>query len=227
MEFLGVAVALLVRKAVQVLLLGLEGRPCEVQQHRHEQHYQQRRKLPEQNLGVYLLELLLVVPALLVLLLLSAPHVVLVLSWQVLAEEEVAEQVVRRHEVPAEVLKVGPRVAAPPAGLPLLVGLLAAHLVVDAALIRVGEAGHGRIDFLKSVGGLRVRVFVWVHLHRPLLVCFFQIVLRDIPLHAEHLVEVFAFDDVVAVLLVLGCVGTLVLRSLFAVHLLSRGCRLP
>jgi hypothetical protein len=119
----------------------------------------------------------LVVPALLllVLLLLPAPHVVWVLSWQVLSEKEVAEQVVWCDEVPAEVLIVASRMAASPSGLPLLVGFLAAHLVVDSALIRITETGHGRVDFLECVSGFRVRVFIWMHLHRPLLVCFFQL----------------------------------------------------
>ena len=223
LQFFRVAVALLVRKAVEVLLLWLEGRPREIQQHGHKQHYQQRRELPEQDLSVDLLKLL-VVPALLVLLLLPAPHVVWVLSWQVLSKKEVTEQVVWCDEVPAEVLIVASRVAASPSGLPLLVGFLAAHLVVDSALVRITEAGHGRVDFLECVSGFRVRVFIWMHLHRPLLVCFFELALCAIPLYTENLVVVLAFDDVFAVLLVLGCVGSLVLGTLITVYLLPRGC---
>ena len=118
-----------------------------------------------------------------------------------MAKEHIVEEVFRRHEVPvAKVREVAPLVVVA-AGcraslrLSLLESVGTANLIVLTALLGIGKARHGCVDFFECFVCLGGTVLIWVHLEALLLIRRFQGLVIGVLAHTQQLVIVFASQN--------------------------------
>lgn len=128
--------------------------------------------------------------------------------WLV-AKEHKVEEVFRRHEVcVAKVSEVAPLVVAARCsaslGLSLLKSIGIANLIVLTALLGIGKASHGCVDFFECFVCLGGAVLIWVHLETLLLIRRFQGLVIGILAHTQQLVIVLASKNVSRYFLLLG-----------------------
>lgn len=174
-------------------------------EHRDKQEKQHRKELLEYSTKiVIILRIATLLTSLLLAILLCTA------SLRLMAEKHKVKEVLRRDKVfickmreVSSVERVSTRCRAAALTLSSFESGSTAQLIVLTALCGVCKTGHGRVDLFECLVSLRCSVLVRMQSETLLLVCSLQVILIDVPAHAQNCIVVVALEDLLGQLLLL------------------------